>query len=125
MDISMDLSPAALDYLATLKRMPAVPVEQVADALKRAGCPAFQTWLDFHSRFAGYVEIIGREHAVWGIVHSNPGWPWIANQAEVEAQTDDWYVVCADVHPHYDYKLNFCREFYRGRWPPRNVREEG
>jgi hypothetical protein len=45
--IYMDLSPAALAYLATLQRMPAVPVEQVADALQRANCLMFQTWLDF------------------------------------------------------------------------------
>lgn len=107
----MGLSPTALAYLTTLERIPAVPVQQVADALKRANCPVFQTWLDFHSRFAGYVETIGRDNAVWGIMHASPGWPWIANEAEVEARSDDWYVVCADVHPSYDYKLNSAGNF--------------
>lgn len=107
----MDLSPIAVAYLATLKRYPAVPVIQVVEALKRANCPVFDCWLDFHARFAGYQEIVGHDTAVWGIVHANPRWALLPDEAWVKADGNDWLVACADVHPSYDYNLNSTGEF--------------
>ena len=107
----MNLSPTAVAYLASLKRHRAVPVAQVAEALKRAGCPVFESWLEFHERFAGYEEVIGRDTAIWGIVHTEPRWALLPNEAWVKANGNDWVVACADVYPSYDYNLNSAGEF--------------
>jgi hypothetical protein len=94
-----------MGHLATMKRGSAVPLEAVNAALKRAGCPAFDPWLDFHSRYAGYEEVIGNEVAIWGIVHSKPLW-LDPNEVTVAFVDEGWRVVCADVHPSYDYWLD-------------------
>jgi hypothetical protein len=107
----MDLSPTAVAYLATLRRYPAVPLQQVAEALKRQNYPVFESWLEFHERFAGYEEIIGRDTAIWGIVHAEPRWAFAPYQAWVQARGSDWCVACADVYPQYDYNLNSAGEF--------------
>lgn len=107
----MDLSPTAMAYLATLKRYPAVSVKQVVEALKRAECPVFESWLEFHEQFGGYKEVIGRDVAYWGIVHTNPGWPWEANEVYVQTRRNEWFVNCADVHPSYDYRLDSSGQF--------------
>jgi hypothetical protein len=101
----MSLSSRALTYLATLKRGEQVPIERVAEALEISGCPTFAKWIDFHSRFAGYEEEIGRDTAIWGILHSAPTWIQ-AGAAEVERDGDLWRVTCADVHPSYGYWLD-------------------
>ena len=107
----MDLSTRAVAYLATLKRHSAVPVEQVAEALKRANTSVFESWMEFHERFAGYEEIIGHDTAVWGIVHAQPRWGLLPHEAWVRSKADDWLVACADVYPSYDYNLNSTGEF--------------
>lgn len=107
----MDLSQTATAYLATLKRHPAVPVAQVVEALKRANCPVFECWVEFHERFAGYEEVIGRDTAIWGIVHAEPWWALLPYEAWVQANGNDWVVACADVYPSYDYNLNSAGEF--------------
>ena len=86
-------------------------MEKVAEALQRANCPIFESWLEFHAQFAGYKEVIGREIAYWGIVHANPGWPWVANEAYVRTRRGEWLVNCADVHPSYDYTLDPSGQF--------------
>ncbi len=107
---TMSLSPRAQAYLATLERGEPVPVERVVEALEQVGCPIYDAWLEFHSRFAGYVEVIGRDSGVWGIVHAHPVWldPW---DASVELSGEGWRVVCADIHPSYDYWLSSTGEF--------------
>ena len=101
----MALSERAQSYLATFNRRQPVPVGLVADALARSGCPRLDRWLDFHSRFAGYEELIGRDLAVWGIVHAEPTW-LDPDEATVELRDGEWRVICADVHPSYDYWLD-------------------
>jgi hypothetical protein len=94
-----------MSYLATLRRGDPVPVEVVESSLTKAGSPVFDQWLNFHSRFAGYEEVIGNEVAIWGIVHADPHWltPY---EVTVKFGKDGWRVVCADVHPSYDYWLD-------------------
>lgn len=106
----MNLSSRALAYLATLRRVDHVPVGEVSEALKRAGCPVVDVWIDFHMRFGGYEEVIGDEIATWGIVHSAPQW-LDAGEVSFELRGDMLRIVCADVHPSYDYWLNSNGEF--------------
>jgi hypothetical protein len=99
------LSFRALGYLATLHRDPPVPVEQVARALERAGSPLRPSWLDFHERYAGYREPLGRETAVLGIVHAESYW-LPPGEASIEIQGDGRASVsCAEVHGSFDYRL--------------------
>lgn len=106
----MTLSSRAERYLAALPRGSFVPVERLAEALQQAGCLGFDTWLDFHARYAGYEEELGLETAVWGIVHDSPIW-LDPGEATVERDGARWYVVCADVHPSFDYSLYSDGEF--------------
>jgi hypothetical protein len=101
------LSQRAQDYLATLKRARAVPASEVEKALQRKSAPFFEAWRDFHERYAGYIEPLGAEQAVWGIVHEQSYW-LRPGQAQVEETFDsgaDWLVTCAEVHPSYVYRL--------------------
>jgi hypothetical protein len=101
----MSLSPRAIGYLATMKRRDSVSLVAVETSLTRAGVPVFDQWLSFHSRFAGYEEVIGNEVAIWGIMHHDPIW-LNPDEVAVEFGKDGWRVVCADVHPSYDYWLD-------------------
>jgi len=106
------LTKRAQDYLRTLARRPAIPASEVERILKGAGSPCFDPWLAFHESYAGYVEPLGRDTAVWGLVHEQGH--WIApGGASVEKEPHDkaWYIVCADVHPSYSYKLDHLGEF--------------
>jgi hypothetical protein len=76
----------------------------VRRALEAAGVPASDPLLEFHDRFAGYVEP-GPDEQVWGLVHRAPRW---LGELEVSASAEDGrhYVICADVHPSYDMQLD-------------------
>jgi hypothetical protein len=101
------ISARAREWLATLERRSAPSVAEVREALKRAGAPAFEPWLSFQERYAGYVEPIGREVSVWGLLHESPAWaPKNAVEVEHTAAEDLWLVTCADVHPSYEYRLD-------------------
>src|ERR1700736_364664 len=102
----MPLSPRARAWLEKLHRRQPVPVEQVATALVDAGCPAFETWLDFHRRYAGYEEPLGNNVAIWGIVHDHAWWaaPGVADVTR--GRDGRWSVRCAAVHGTYDYRLD-------------------
>lgn len=101
----MPLSPRAQSYLATLRRHPAVPVDEVAKALDRAGAPPYPAWLDFHERYAGFEEPLGRESAIFGIVHAHSYW-LKPGEASVEKEDDGRHsVACAEVHGSFDYRL--------------------
>jgi hypothetical protein len=96
--------------LSTLDRRPVPSVEEVSESLARAGCPVFESWLAFHVQFGGYVEVIGNETAVWGLMTSDPSW-MESNAVTVEHARSEWFVACADVHPSYDDRLNSRGEF--------------
>jgi hypothetical protein len=101
----MPLSTRAQAYLATLCRYPAVPVADVAEALRRAECVPYPSWLDFHERYAGYVDPLGQESAILGLVHRESYW-LTPGEASVEQQDDGRYsVTCAEVHASFDYRL--------------------
>lgn len=100
-------SARARDWLSKLERRRAPSVEKAREALKRAGAEPFEAWLSFHERYAGYVEPIGQELAVWGLVHDSPAWlKKDAVEVEHVAAEKLWLVACADVHPSYEYRLD-------------------
>jgi hypothetical protein len=80
--------------------------------LVAAESPVFEPWLEFHDRYAGYEEPLGRDKAIWGIIHPRGTWikGRIAN-VDKEPKEDRWYVTCADVHPSYNYLLDNRGEF--------------
>lgn len=104
------LSPRAQRYLAKVPRGSAVPVERVAEALREIDAPVFDVWLDFHARYAGYVESLGNDSAVWGLAHTDSYWQ---NPMAASAKRYDtgWRVVCAEAHPSYEYWLHENGEF--------------
>jgi hypothetical protein len=93
-----------------MKRHPPVPVDEVAEALKRAGCPAFAPWLDFQARYGGYVEDLGKDEAIWGLMHRDPYW-LPPGEVQVDLEGDVWRIACAEVHPSYDFWLTSSGEF--------------
>jgi hypothetical protein len=102
------LTERANKYLASLKRASALPASLVEKSLFEQGAPRFDAWLEFHDRYAGYVEQLGSgDFAVWGIVFETPNW-LDPLQAQVDREQRDpiWYVTCADVHPSYVYRLD-------------------
>lgn len=101
------LSDRARGYLATLKRVKPVATTAVERALKEYGEPCYPAWLEFHERYAGYVEPLGLELAVFGIVHERSRWispGRVAVEQSYESRASR-FVMCAEVHPSYVYKL--------------------
>jgi hypothetical protein len=101
------LSERARHYLSTMTRIPAVPTEEIERVLKRQGDKCFPAWLEFHERYAGYIEPLGLESAVLGIVHTRSRWirPGCAIVSRSYESNAFWFVTCADVHPSYVYSL--------------------
>jgi hypothetical protein len=106
------LTERAQSYLNLLERLRPVPTRQVEKVLRDQGSPCFQPWLDFHERYAGYVEPLGLDRAIWGIVHEQSRWieQGSAN-VDREIREETWYVTCAEVHPSYNYLLDNKGEF--------------
>jgi hypothetical protein len=102
-------------YLKTLERRSAVSTAEVEAILARQDVAPFAPWLEFHERYGGYVERIGSDIAVWGIVHAHPAWlAPLAAEVSHEASDGRWYAACADVHPSYPYLLSDLGEFQEG-----------
>jgi hypothetical protein len=101
------LSERARRYLSKLKRITPVPTAEVQRALELQGVNCYPAWLDFHERYAGYVEPLGFEAAVLGIVHARSRWIKPRTAAVVRSYecNAEWFVYCAEVHPSYVYKL--------------------
>lgn len=103
------LSQTATQYLSTLERRPSISTREVQGILRERKYPQPAPWIDFHDRYAGYVELLGKDWAVWGLAHDRPYW---LGPREVEAEVERgeaseiWTVTCADVHPSYEYTLD-------------------
>jgi hypothetical protein len=106
----------AQKFLATLERTRPIPTKEVEAIILRQGFPCFPPWLEFHERYAGYIEPIGRDTAVWGLIHRESHWhtPGEATIDHFE-ENDEWEIICAEVHPSYNYTLNQAGEFGDGR----------
>ncbi len=102
------LTERAQKYLASLDRIRPVPTAEVERVLRNQGSVCPPVWLDFHERYAGYVEPMGgTDTAIWGIVHENSYWlaPGQAHIAESREVDVNWFVACAEVHGSYVYEL--------------------
>ncbi len=107
----MALTTRATTYLATLERTPTPSTAEVEAALRERSLPRFDSWLSFHERYAGYVEPLGRDKAVWGLIHGQGTWLKNTPDVDREVKEERWYVRCADVHPSYNYTLDHSGEF--------------
>lgn len=107
------LTNRARKYLATLKRVSFVPTKQVENLLSDCGCPCISKWLDFHEEYAGYVEVLGKDKAIWGLAHEKPTWqdPFSVD-VDYDKKESSYDIVCADVHPSYNYILSDNGEFW-------------
>jgi hypothetical protein len=104
------LSDRAARYLAHCERWPAVPTGQVERSLREGGWPCPPAWLEFHDRYAGYLEHIHRDTAVWGLAHEDSFW-FGSRQVCVEVDEGVAIIHCADLHPVYTYRLDDAGRF--------------
>jgi hypothetical protein len=104
--MSHTLTVRAEAYLAGLQRVRAPQVALVEERLKRLMPSVPTVWLAFHERFSGYVQLLGQDSAVLGLMHRESQW-MTPMECEVEEDPgeDDVYVTCADVHPSYSFQL--------------------
>ncbi len=106
----MPLTSRACSFLASLDRKEHASGERLADALRQKELPDCDAWIEFQERYAGYVEPLGHDWAVWGIVHQAAYWidPW---EVAVLRKAEILEISCADAHPSYDYWLRSDGEF--------------
>lgn len=107
------LTDRANEFLATLERVPFVPTKYVEELLLDGCCPSVDKWLEFHEKYAGYVEDLGKDKAVWGLVHREPRWlEPLSAEVDYDKKENSYDIVCADVHPSYNYILTDSGEFW-------------
>ena len=100
------LTDRAKRWLSTLDRKPAIATGEVREALLRKGVEPFDSWLSFHEQYAGYIEPIGHDRAIWGLMQSGGDFmPEREVVVDYDATDKRWYVCCADAHPSYEYEL--------------------
>ena len=105
------LSERARRYLGMCERYPAVPTADVERVLQAGGWLAPAAWLDFHDRYAGYVERIYRDMAIWGLAHLDSFW-FGPLGVEVDSEDDGSLTIyCAELHPSYGYRLDSAGRF--------------
>jgi hypothetical protein len=106
----MALSDMAQVFLAQLDRDPPVPIARVREGLAKAELPELDVWLEFHDAYAGYIEMIGKQGACWGVMHDRIRFSPVATPGIVhyygDPGDDDCEVFCADTHPSYNYSLD-------------------
>src|SRR5262249_52606230 len=108
----MALTKRAQSWLATLKREEPLPTAEVERLIRAAGWPPPQAWLDFHDKYAGYVEEVGPgDLAIWGLARPmNPGTPLRWRDLGNVIIVPPHYrfpeaILCADASPHHGYEL--------------------
>lgn len=106
------LTERANEYLRSLKRLPAIPTKEVEKIILDAGYPVFDCWLDFHDRYAGYVEVLGCDSAILGLSHEASYW-YGPRTVDIDRELHEeiWYITCAELHPSYTYRLENNGEF--------------
>lgn len=109
------LSRRANRFLETLERRPSIPTSDVEGIILDQGYPCYPCWLEFHERYAGYLEVFGRDSAIWGLAHLSSQW-LLPRKVDVDQETNEdvWYITGADVHPSYNYRLDNKGEFLGG-----------
>lgn len=108
----MPLTQRAQIWLATLPRETPMPTVQVERLIREAGGVPHALWLDFHERYAGYVETVGPDDlAVWGLSRLKDAVPpsrWTEPESVwvvPPGREDDEIIGCAEAHPVHEYQL--------------------
>lgn len=113
-----ELSEKGQRFLNSLERFPALPVATVEKSLIDNGYPVFDVWLDFHDRYAGYTDAVGRDGVTWGLMHEHSRFGlgkkgrFIDAEAYFDESDDLWYAYAANAHPSYDYTIDERGHFY-------------
>jgi hypothetical protein len=108
----MALTKRAAAWLATLSRETPMPTTDVERLILVAGSTPHAAWLDFHDKYAGYIEEVGPgEIAIWGLARSASASPpptWFAPDSVSIVPPEYGFpeaIRCADVHPVRGYEL--------------------
>jgi hypothetical protein len=114
--VGIKLSDRASRYIAEWQRVPHVStLQQVREALVRAGAPVAQAFLDFHETFAGCVFDCVLEVGVLGLAHPEPAW-LVPNEVEAwEPEPPNqllWKVRIADVNPTFWWVIDEDGTYY-------------
>ena len=60
-------------YLHTLERLPAITdTTTVREVIEASGLPTFEPVIEFHCKYAGFVQPYGRVQFIWGLFHEFP-----------------------------------------------------
>jgi hypothetical protein len=94
-----------------MPRRPVPSVEEAVEIIVRAGFVPHEAWLDFHATFGGYQDDIDRDWAIWGITHFHSYW-YGDREVSVEIVGGRQYIICAEVHPSYSFRLYADGTFY-------------
>ena len=104
----MSMTKRAQTWLTTLRREAPLSTAHVEKLIIDAGWTPHAVWLDFHERFAGYIEEVGPDDiAVWGLARavdatwSPPEYVFVRAGVGNFPETID----CADAHPVHQYEL--------------------
>lgn len=115
----MALTKRAAAWLATLDRETPMPTADVERLIIAAGSTPHAVWLDFHEKYAGYIEEVGSSDiAIWGLARSASASPppmWFTPDSVVIVPPHDGFseaIRCADVHPVHGYELGADGFFY-------------
>jgi len=108
----MPLTKRAQAWLATLQRETPLSTAHVERLIVDAGRTPHAVWLDFHDRFAGFIEEVGPgDIAVWGLaraVDADPPRAWIPPEDVFIRPADGELpevIRCADAHPVHEFEL--------------------
>lgn len=115
----MELSERAGSYLSSLEREDPTPIDVVYQLFEDYGVAPVDSWMDFHERYAGYVEHSGESIAIWGLCSETsnrlrpPRTLVCGNDAGElrKGQGEPEWIQCADVAEPVVYELYRDGEF--------------
>jgi hypothetical protein len=115
----MALTKRAIAWLATLSREAPLPTAHVERLIVAAGTKPHDAWLNFHDKYAGYIEEVGPgDIAIWGLARAATATPepiWIKPDSVYTRPADRRFpeaIFCADSHPVHGYELGANGAFY-------------
>jgi hypothetical protein len=99
-------------WLSTLVREQPLPTKVVEQLIRDAGGTPHPVWLDFHDRFAGYIEEVAPgDLAIWGLarpLEADPPATWRQPESvflTLPTDDNDERISCAEAHPVHEYEL--------------------
>jgi hypothetical protein len=115
------LSTRAERYLATLERVPAErDPKRIRAALRDAGAPVLDLWVEFQRRFGGLIQLHGLNRLEWGLVHKKPH-PlsrFAPNKVDLATREDVEFVGCCSCHMSDRWRLDARGRLYWSFPPP-------